>query len=174
MIDGVDDDSRNSFTPNGTTLLKRFSFSGVSRSARRRRVCSYFSPFSLLGVTKFPHNLRWVSYPGLKSHEYHSQALKLLRPGHFGGVLSFGLKGDPKLGAVVVDGFKLISNVANVGDSKSLAIHPASTTHSQMSAQEQREGSIRSDLIRVSVGTEGIKDILADFEQSIKAAVKKN
>lgn len=120
-----------------------------------------------------PIESSWVSYPGLKNHQYHAQALKLLRAGHFGGVLSFGLKGDPKLGSKVVDRFKLVSNVANVGDSKTLAIHPASTTHSQMSAKEQEVGAIRSDLIRVSVGTEGIVDILADFKQAIEAALEK-
>lgn len=113
----------------------------------------------------------WVSYPGLPNHQYHASAVKLLRKGAFGGILSFGLKGDAGLGSKVVDALDLVSNVANVGDSKSLAIHPASTTHSQMSDEEQRDSGIQADLIRVSVGTEGIVDILHDFEQAIKRAL---
>lgn len=81
-------------------------------------------------------NVAWVSYPGLESHPTHENAKKYLTRG-FGGVLSFGVKGGPSAGSQVVDGFKLISNLANVGDSKSLAIHPWSTTHEQLSSEEK-------------------------------------
>ncbi|GKT86570.1 O-acetylhomoserine (thiol)-lyase [Colletotrichum tofieldiae] len=111
----------------------------------------------------------WVSYPGLESHPYHETAKKYLKRG-FGGVLSFGVKGGGDAGSQVVDGFKLISNLANVGDSKTLAIHPWSTTHQQLSDEEKKSSGVSEDLIRISVGTEHIDDIIADFEQSFKNA----
>ncbi|TEA16596.1 Homocysteine synthase [Colletotrichum sidae] len=111
----------------------------------------------------------WVSYPGLESHPYHETAKKYLKRG-FGGVLSFGVKGGGAAGSQVVDGFKLISNLANVGDSKTLAIHPWTTTHEQLSDQEKTSSGVSEDLIRISVGTEHIDDIIADFEQSFKNA----
>lgn len=111
----------------------------------------------------------WVSYPGLPSHPSHQNALKYLKRG-FGGVLSFGVKGGADAGSQVVDGFKLISNLANVGDSKTLAIHPWSTTHEQLSDEEKNASGVTEDLIRISVGTEHIDDIIADFVQSFKAA----
>lgn len=111
----------------------------------------------------------WVSYPGLESHQSHQTALKYLKRG-FGGVLSFGVKGGHDAGSQVVDGFKLISNLANVGDSKTLAIHPWSTTHEQLSDDEKVTSGVTEDLIRISVGTEHIDDIIADFVQSFKAS----
>ena len=114
-------------------------------------------------------NVAWVSYPGLVSHQSHQLAKKYL-PRGFGGVLSFGVKGGEAAGQQVVDGFKLISNLANVGDSKTLAIHPWSTTHEQLSDSEKADSGVTEDLIRISVGTEHIDDIIADFEQSFKAS----
>lgn len=111
----------------------------------------------------------WVSYPGLSYHPSHALAKKYLRRG-FGGVLSFGVKGGRDAGSQVVDGFRLVSNLANVGDSKTLAIHPWTTTHEQLSDEEKISSGTTEDLIRISVGTEHIDDILADFEQSFKAA----
>ncbi|CAN8103751.1 unnamed protein product [Discula destructiva] len=119
-------------------------------------------------LEKSPY-VSWVSYPGLKSHPYHEIARKYLKRG-FGGVLSFGVKGGGEAGSQVVDGFKLISNLANVGDSKTLAIHPWNTTHEQLSDQERINSGVTEDLIRISVGNEHIDDIIADFEQSFKAA----
>ncbi|KAF2397097.1 O-acetylhomoserine ami [Trichodelitschia bisporula] len=117
-------------------------------------------------------NVAWVSYPGLPSHPYHENAKKYLKRG-FGGVLSFGVKGGETAGSQVVDGFKIISNLANVGDSKTLAIHPWLTTHEQLSPEERIASGVTADLIRISVGTEHIDDIIADFEQSFaKAATK--
>ncbi|EJP63596.1 Homocysteine synthase [Beauveria bassiana ARSEF 2860] len=111
----------------------------------------------------------WVSYPGLASHPSHETAKKYLKRG-FGGVLNFGVKGGVAEGAKVVDNFKLISNLANVGDAKTLAIHPWSTTHEQLSDEEKTSSGVTEDLIRISVGVEHIDDIIADFEQSFKAA----
>jgi len=117
-------------------------------------------------------NVAWVSYPGLQSHASHELAKKYL-PRGFGGVLSFGVKGGADAGSQVVDNFKLISNLANVGDSKTLAIHPWSTTHEQLSDEEKLSSGVTDDLIRISVGTEHIDDIIADFEQSFKASATK-
>ncbi|EYE95864.1 O-acetylhomoserine aminocarboxypropyltransferase/cysteine synthase family protein [Aspergillus ruber CBS 135680] len=114
-------------------------------------------------------NVSWVSYPGLEDHPSHETAKRYLQRG-FSGVLSFGVKGGSTAGIQLVDGFKLISNLANVGDSKTLAIHPWSTTHEQLTEQERLDSGTTEDGIRISVGTEHIDDIIADFEQSFKAA----
>ncbi|MCJ1360398.1 MAG: Homocysteine synthase [Icmadophila ericetorum] len=114
-------------------------------------------------------NVAWVSYPGLESHQSHELAKKYL-PRGFGGVLSFGVKGGQAAGSQVVDGFKLISNLANVGDSKTLAIHPWTTTHEQLTDDEKVDSGVTEDLIRISVGTEHIDDIIHDFEQSFAAS----
>ncbi|KAL1883066.1 hypothetical protein VTK73DRAFT_9992 [Phialemonium thermophilum] len=119
-------------------------------------------------LEKSPY-VSWVSYPGLESHPSHAIAKRYLKRG-FGGVLSFGVKGGGAAGSQIVDGFKLISNLANVGDSKTLAIHPWTTTHEQLSDEEKINSGVTEDLIRISVGTEHIDDIIADFEQSFKAA----
>ncbi|KAH8927706.1 O-acetylhomoserine ami [Atractiella rhizophila] len=113
-------------------------------------------------------NVGWVLYPGLESHPYHAAAKKFL-PRGAGSVLSFGIKGSAEDAARFVDNLKLASNLANVGDSKTLIICPAVTTHQQLAADEQIASGVTPDLIRVSVGTENITDILADFRQSFKA-----
>ncbi|WFD02947.1 adenosylmethionine cyclotransferase [Malassezia obtusa] len=110
----------------------------------------------------------WVLYPGLPSHPSHEVAKKYL-PRGFGGVLSFGLKGgQEETGAKFVDSLKLASNLANVGDMKTLIIHPASTTHQQLNDEEQVASGVTKDLIRVSVGCEWIEDIKADFDQAFE------
>ncbi|GAM83722.1 hypothetical protein ANO11243_017110 [Dothideomycetidae sp. 11243] len=119
-------------------------------------------------LEKNPH-VAWVSYPGLESHPSHTLAKKYLKRG-FGGVLSFGVKGDASAGSQVVDNLKLISNLANVGDSKTLAIHPWTTTHEQLTDEEKGSSGVTEDLIRISVGTEHIDDIIADFEQSFSSS----
>ncbi|CCM00194.1 uncharacterized protein FIBRA_02222 [Fibroporia radiculosa] len=112
----------------------------------------------------------WVSYLGLESHSSHNLAKRLLRPNVFGGVLSFGVKGaDAKVGSQVVDNLRLASNLANVGDAKTLVIHPSTTTHQQLSTEEQLASGVTPDLIRVSVGIENIADIVADFAEALKA-----
>lgn len=112
--------------------------------------------------------IAWVSYLGLESHESNALAKKILRPNQFGGVLSFGVKGDLKDAGKLVDNLKLASNLANVGDAKTLVIHPASTTHSQLTDEEQLLSGVTPDLIRVSVGIEAISDIIADFDAALK------
>ncbi|KAG8791901.1 Homocysteine synthase, partial [Serendipita sp. 399] len=113
----------------------------------------------------------WVLYPGLESHPSHQRAKQLLRPNAFGGVLSFGVKGDATTGSLVVDKLKLASHLANVGDAKTLVIHPATTTHQQLSAEEQIASGVTPDLIRVSVGIEDIRDIIADFDHALDLAI---
>ena len=110
----------------------------------------------------------WVSYLGLESHAYHKEGLRLLRPNAFGGMISFGVKGDARIGSEVVDRLRLASNLANVGDAKTLVIHPATTTHQQLTQEEQFASGVTPDLIRVSVGIEHISDIVADFEAALK------
>ena len=106
-----------------------------------------------------------VNYIGLEGNKYHSLAKKYLTRG-FGGVLSFSLKGDKKVAEKFVDNLKLISNLANVGDAKTLIIHPASTTHSQLSEEEQISAGVLPTQLRLSVGIEHIDDIKADIEAS--------
>ena len=107
----------------------------------------------------------FVWYPGLSNNPYHELAKTYLQNG-FGGVLQFGIKGGAENGKKFINGLKLVSHLANVGDAKTLAIHPASTTHEQLSAEEQVKAGVLSNLIRISVGIEHIEDIKADFEQS--------
>ncbi len=111
----------------------------------------------------------WVNYPGLPSHPDHARAKKYM-PNGCGGILGFGIKGGKDAGVRFIDGVKLASHLANVGDSKTLVIHPASTTHQQLTGQEQLAAGVTPDYIRVSVGTEHIDDIIADFEQALKAS----
>jgi len=113
----------------------------------------------------------WVSHPSLPSHPSHADAQKYFRSGCFGSVMSFGLKGDSQLGAKFINSVKLASHLANVGDAKTLVIHPSSTTHEQLSQEEQVAAGVKPSMIRVSVGIEDIEDIIADFDQAIKNAV---
>ncbi|MFN8092459.1 MAG: O-acetylhomoserine aminocarboxypropyltransferase/cysteine synthase [Vicinamibacteria bacterium] len=112
----------------------------------------------------------WVSHPSLASHPSHALAKKYLRNG-FGSVLTFGIKGGRDAGRKFIDSVKLASHLANVGDAKTLVIHPNTTTHQQLSEEEQKASGVTPDLVRVSVGIEHIEDIKADFEQAF-AAVK--
>ena len=108
-----------------------------------------------------------VNYPGLESSQYHSLAKKYLKRG-FGGVFTFRLKGDLERATKFVESLKLVSHLANVGDAKTLIIHPASTTHSQLSEHEQAASGVHPTQLRVSVGIEHIDDIRADFEQAFE------
>jgi O-acetylhomoserine (thiol)-lyase len=110
-------------------------------------------------------SVEYVWYPGLKSSPYHEIAKKQLTRG-FGGVLQFGIKGGVENGSKFIDSIQLISHLANVGDAKTLAIHPASTTHEQLSEEERKASGVLDNLIRISVGLEHLEDIKADFEQA--------
>ncbi|GIP45233.1 O-acetylhomoserine aminocarboxypropyltransferase [Paenibacillus sp. J45TS6] len=114
-------------------------------------------------------DVEWVSYAGLPSHPSYSLAQKYLPRGQ-GAILTFGIKGGAEAGAKLIENVQLFSHLANVGDSKSLIIHPASTTHQQLSEDEQKAAGVHPELLRLSVGTENIQDILQDLEQAIAAS----
>jgi O-acetylhomoserine (thiol)-lyase len=114
----------------------------------------------------------WVGYPGLASHPSHERARRYLRHG-FGGVLAFGIRGGLEAGRAFIDSVELASHLANVGDVRTLVIHPASTTHQQLSAEEQRAAGVSPDLVRVSVGLEHVDDLWADFERAFARALER-
>ncbi len=109
----------------------------------------------------------WVRYPGLPGDPTYAVASKYLKKG-FGGMVVFGVKGGRPAGEKFIDSLQLFSHLANVGDAKSLALHPASTSHSQLSEEQQIEGGLRPELVRLSVGLEHLDDILADLEQALR------
>jgi O-acetylhomoserine/O-acetylserine sulfhydrylase len=113
--------------------------------------------------------VQWVNYTGLEEHPYHQRARKYLRNG-FGGVLTFGIRGGYEAGKKFINGVKLASNLANVGDAKTLVIHPSSTTHQQLTDSEQRSAGVTPEQVRVSAGIEHIDDIKEDFEEAFAAA----
>lgn len=110
----------------------------------------------------------WVWYPGLEDHPYHELAKKYLNNGLFGSMIAFGVKGGIEAGKKFVNNVELSSLLANVGDSKTLVIHPASTTHQQLSDEDKKTAGVTDDMIRVSVGIEHIDDIIADFDKALK------
>ncbi|GEC93026.1 homocysteine synthase [Brevibacillus brevis] len=127
-----------------------------------------------LAVAQFLANhsaVEWVNYPGLESDSQHELAQKYLPKGA-GAILTFGIRGGVEAGKTLIESVKLFSHLANVGDSKSLIIHPASTTHQQMTEEEQAAAGVTPGLIRLSVGTESIDDIISDLEQALQRASK--
>ena len=129
-----------------------------------------------LKVAKFleQHELvEWVNYAGLPSHPSYSLAQKYLPKGQ-GAILTFGVRGGKNAAAKLIDTVQLFSHLANIGDSKSLIIHPASTTHQQLSEDEQKASGVTPELIRLSVGTEAIDDLLEDLDYALKASQKVN
>jgi O-acetylhomoserine (thiol)-lyase len=108
----------------------------------------------------------WVNYPGLKTSPSHAAAKKYLSGG-FGGLIGFGVKGGYQAGRTIIESLKLFSHLANIGDAKSLAIHPASTTHSQLTADEQKSSGVSPDYVRLSIGIEDFADLQADLEQAL-------
>lgn len=116
--------------------------------------------------------VEWCSHPSLASHPSNAAAKKYFRPGCYGAVLCFGPKSGFEGAKMFIDSVKLASHLANVGDAKTLVIHPASTTHQQLSDDEQKSAGVKKNMIRVSVGYEDFEDIVADFEQALAAATK--
>jgi O-acetylhomoserine (thiol)-lyase len=113
----------------------------------------------------------WVNYPGLEEHPSHKLALKYLK-GNFGGLVGFGIKGGLEAGKRFIESVKLLSHLANIGDAKSLVIHPASTTHQQLTRKEQEETGVTEDFIRLSIGLEDVEDINEDIDQALKKAAR--
>jgi O-acetylhomoserine (thiol)-lyase len=125
-----------------------------------------------LGIARYLQShplVTWVTYPGLPDDPNHKMAAKYLNHG-FGGIIGFGIKGGLPAGRKFINSAKLLSHLANIGDAKSLVIHPASTTHQQLSAAEQAEAGVTDDYVRLSIGLENIEDIQADIEQALRAS----
>ena len=129
---------------------------------------------SALAIARFlkQHPLvTWVTYPGLPDDPNHKLAAQYLKHG-FGSIVGFGIKGGLEAGRKFIDAAKLLSHLANIGDAKSLVIHPASTTHQQLSAEEQGATGVTPDYVRLSIGLEDVEDIQADIDQALKASQK--
>jgi O-acetylhomoserine (thiol)-lyase len=119
-------------------------------------------------------DVTWVSYPGLPDHHSHARTKKYLAKGQGGAILTFGIKGGAAAAKDFINSLKLFSLLANVGDAKSLVIHPSTTTHQQLTVVEQIESGVTEDMIRLSVGIEDIKDIIADLDQALAAVRTKH
>jgi O-acetylhomoserine (thiol)-lyase len=115
--------------------------------------------------------VEWVNYPGLPDHPYHANVKKYLPQGA-GAIIGFGIRGGSAAGVRLIDSVKLLSHLANIGDAKSLIIHPASTTHSQLTAEEQQRTGVTPEFVRLSVGIEDVEDIIADLDQALGASQK--
>ncbi|MCX8023321.1 MAG: PLP-dependent transferase, partial [Syntrophorhabdaceae bacterium] len=113
----------------------------------------------------------WVNYPGLKENPAYWVASKYLKDG-FGAIVGFGIKGGLEAGKRFINSVKLLSHLANIGDAKSLVIHPASTTHQQLTKEEQESTGVTEDYIRLSIGIEDVEDIKEDIDQALQKAVK--
>jgi len=136
---------------------------------RARKHCE-----NALEVAKFLKNhplVKWVNYPGLEEHPSHQLATKYL-DGHYGGIVGFGIKGGLVAGRKFIESLELFSHLANIGDAKSLVIHPASTTHQQLTREEQEATGVTEDYIRLSIGLEDVNDIENDIDQALRKAAK--
>jgi O-acetylhomoserine (thiol)-lyase len=112
----------------------------------------------------------WVNYPGLDDDAHKASADRVFTGRGYGGLISFGIKGGRQGGRTFVESLELISHLANIGDAKSLAIHNASTTHSQLTPEELESAGVPEDMVRLSIGIEHVDDIIADLEQALAAA----
>ena len=113
--------------------------------------------------------VQWVNYPGLPGHPDHANAKKYLPDGQ-GAIVGFGIKGGKAAGVKLINSVKLFSHLANIGDAKSLIIHPATTTHSQLTPEEQAQAGVTPEYVRLSVGVEDVRDIIADLDQALKVS----
>jgi O-acetylhomoserine (thiol)-lyase len=113
--------------------------------------------------------VEWVNYPGLPDHPSHANATRYLSGG-YGAILGFGIKGGIEAGKRFIDGARLMSHLANIGDAKTLCIHPASTTHQQLSVEEQLETGVTPEYVRLSIGIEDVADIIADIDGALAAS----
>jgi len=178
-----------------TEAMGEAAFIGAARVVPLRNMGAAISPFNsfmilqgieslpvrmdrhcenAIKVAKFLENhkcVTWVSYPGLESHKEYELTKKLM-DGKASSVLSFWIKGGMKKGGVFIDNLNLITRLVNIGDAKSLACHPASTTHRQLSKKELKAAGVPEDLVRLSIGLENIDDIIEDLDKSLKASQK--
>ena len=126
---------------------------------------------AVLGFLQSHPGVAWVLHPSLASHPDHELAKRLLPKGA-GSMISFGVKGGRAAGAKFIESLRLASHLANVGDAKTLVIHPATTTHQQMSREQLETAGISEDMVRLSVGIESAEDLIADLGQALRAATK--
>ena len=126
----------------------------------------------IAGFLKGHPSVGWVNYPGLTDHPSHALAVKYLG-GHFGALVGFGIKGGIEAGKRFIESVRLLSHLANIGDAKSLVIHPASTTHQQLTRVEQEATGVTEDFIRLSIGLENAEDIKEDIDQALRKATQK-
>ena len=178
-----------------TEAMGDAAFIGAARVVPLRNMGAAISPFNsfliLQGIESLPVRMdrhcenatkvaefledhkcvTWVNYPGLESHKEYKLTKKLMN-GKASSVLSFGIKGGIKKGGVFIDNLKLITRLVNIGDAKSLACHPASTTHRQLSKEELKAAGVPEDLVRLSIGLENIDDIIDDLDKALKASQK--
>ena len=136
-------------------------------SLRMEKHCS--NAGKIAHYLKEDDRVNWVNYPGLKSHSTYENSNKYLSEG-YGAMITFGVKGGEEAGIDFIENLDVFSHLANVGDAKSLAIHPASTTHQQLTAKEQNQSGVTSDMIRLSIGIEDVDDLKQDLDQSLNAA----
>jgi O-acetylhomoserine (thiol)-lyase len=122
-------------------------------------------------LSKHP-SVSWVNYPGLENNPNHPLAKKYLK-GQYGAIIGFGIKGGLEPAKKFISNSKLLSHLANIGDAKSLVIHPASTTHQQLTAAEQAETGVTADYIRLSIGLENVEDLKQDIDQALRKAEAK-
>ena len=146
-----------------------FLFLQGLETLKLRMECHSSNAMAVAQFLEKHERVAWVNYPGLKSSAYRHLAARYLPRGH-GGMLTFGIHGGLGAGRKFIESLQVFSHLANVGDAKSLVVHPASTTHQQLSAEEKKDCGISDDLIRLSVGLEEIEDILWDLEQALKAS----
>jgi O-acetylhomoserine (thiol)-lyase len=176
-----------------TEVLREAAYIGRVRTVLLRNTGAALSPFNsflfLQGLETLPlrierhcenalavarhleahENVAWVSYPGLESSPYKAVADRILKGG-YGGLVTFGIKGGREAGRRFIESLKLFSHLANIGDAKSLAIHPASTTHAQLNDQELASAGVGADSVRLSIGIEHIDDIVDDLDQALQEA----
>ena len=142
--------------------LETLSLRMARHSSNAKEIAEYLSADS---------RVDWVNYPGLPGHSTHDNAREYLSDG-YGGMLTFGIKGGREAGIRFIESLELFSHLANVGDAKSLAIHPASTTHQQLTEEEREKSGVLPGMIRLSIGIEAVADLIADLDQALAAAVK--
>ncbi len=154
----------------GVRFYETFGDFGYTMRARMETLRTFGPALSPFNAQDHPR-VSWVNYPGLPNNKYHELARKYLPKGS-SGLLNFGVKGGAKTGEKFIEAATFMSHLANIGDAKTLIIHPASTTHRQMSEEEQAKAGVAPDMIRISVGLESLDDILWDIDNALSAAVK--
>jgi O-acetylhomoserine (thiol)-lyase len=156
-----------------TTPFNSFLFLQGAETLHLRMERHSQNAFEVAKFLQAHPQVEWVNYPGLESSPYYER-VKKYSPTGAGALVTFGIRGGYEAGKTFINSMKLFSLLANIGDAKSLVIHPASTTHSQLTEEEQASTGVTPGLVRLSVGIEDIRDIIADIDQALKAATQKS